>query len=123
MRPPDQSGIHAFQAFVMKVIAFNGSARKDGNTAILIKNVFQELEKEGIATEMIQLAGKPIHGCLACGKCFETKNRQCIQTNDDVNQYINKMIEADGIILASPVYFADITPEIKALMDRTGRDL
>ena len=107
----------------MKVIAFNGSARKDGNTAILIKNVFQELEKEGIATEMIQLAGKPIHGCLACGKCFETKNRQCIQTNDDVNLYINKMIEADGIILASPVYFADITPEIKALMDRTGRDL
>jgi len=104
----------------MKVIAFNGSARKDGNTAILIKAVFEELGKEGIAAELFQLAGKHIHGCIACGKCFEAKNKRCAVTNDVANECIEKMIEADGIILGSPTYFADLTPEIKALIDRSG---
>ena len=61
----------------MKVVAFNGSARKDGNTAILIREVFKELEKEGIKTELFQLAGKNIHGCLACYKCVAAKNKRC----------------------------------------------
>ena len=104
----------------MKVIAINGSARKDGNTAALIKHVFQELEKEGIQAEMVQLAGKPVHGCIVCRKCFENKNRRCAVTNDFVNECIQKMEEADGIILASPVYFANMTPELKALIDRSG---
>ncbi len=104
----------------MKVVAFNGSSRKDGNTAILIKSVFEELEKEGINTELIQLAGKNIHGCLACRKCFSAKNKKCAQTNDIVNDCIGKMAEADGIILGSPVYFSNLTPEIKALIDRSG---
>ena len=104
----------------MKVVAFNGSARKDGNTAILIKTVFRELEKTGIKTELVQLAGKPVHGCIACRKCFSAKNSKCAQTGDIVNDCIAKMAEADGIILGSPTYFANITPEIKALIDRAG---
>lgn len=104
----------------MKVIAFNGSARKDGNTAILIKHVFQELEKEGIETEMIQLAGKKIHGCIACYKCFENKDKHCSVKNDIVNECIEMMLDADGVILGSPTYVADITSEMKALIDRAG---
>ena len=104
----------------MKVIAFNGSARKDGNTAILIKEVFNELEADRIETEMIQLAGKKIRGCIACGKCFENKNQRCVVDNDFANECIKKMIEADGIILGSPTYFADVTTETKALIDRAG---
>jgi multimeric flavodoxin WrbA len=104
----------------MKVMAFNGSARKDGNTAILIGTVFNELEKEGIETELFQLAGKKIQGCIACFKCFKNKDRRCSVKKDVVNECIEKMVEADGIVLGSPTYFADISPELKALIDRTG---
>ena len=104
----------------MKVVAFSGSARKDGNTAILINNVLQELEKENIGTEMIQLAGKKIRGCLACMKCFENQDQRCSNKNDFLNECIEKMIEADGIILGSPTYFSNVSTEIKALIDRAG---
>jgi multimeric flavodoxin WrbA len=104
----------------MKVIAFNGSARKDGNTAILIRKVFKELEAEGISTEIVQLAGKTIRGCTACGQCKKNKNKRCSIDNDFANECIEKMLEADGIILASPTYFADVTAEMKALIDRAG---
>ena len=104
----------------MKVVAFNGSARKDGNTAILIKQVFSSLEKKGIQTEMVQLARKKIRGCIACYKCFSKKNNQCVVKSDAMNEYIEKMLKADGIILASPTYFADVSAEMKALIDRAG---
>jgi len=104
----------------MKVIGFNGSPRKDGNTTILINHVFRELEKEGIKTELVQLSEKEIHGCIACYKCFKNKDQRCAVKNDAANEYIEKMTEAQGIILGSPVYFIDITPEMKALIDRTG---
>ncbi len=104
----------------MKVVAFNGSARKNGNTAILIKNVFKELEKEGIDCEMIQLAGKKIHGCIACYKCFENKDNHCSMKNDYLNECIDKMDEVEGIILASPTYFSNVSTEMKALIDRAG---
>jgi multimeric flavodoxin WrbA len=104
----------------MKVVAFNGSARKDGNTAILVRTVFGELERAGIETELYQLAGKTIHGCKACYRCVENKDRRCAVKNDIVNDCIEKMLAADGIILASPTYFSDVTSEIKALMDRAG---
>jgi multimeric flavodoxin WrbA len=104
----------------MKVVAFNGSARKDGNTALITQQVLSELEKEGIDTELIQLAGTRIQGCTACSECFETHDKRCVVTSDSVNDYIAKMLEADGIILSSPTYFADITPELKALIDRAG---
>ena len=104
----------------MKVVAFNGSARKDGNTAILIREVFSELEGEGIETEMVQLAGKTIGGCTACGKCQKNLDKRCAIDNDFANECIEKMLEADGIILGSPTYFADVTAEMKALIDRAG---
>jgi multimeric flavodoxin WrbA len=104
----------------MKVVAFNGSARKDGNTALLLRQVCAELEKEGIETELIQLAGKKIHGCTACGKCFENKDGLCSVKNDSANEWIQKMREAEGMLLGSPTYFADVTTEMKALIDRSG---
>jgi multimeric flavodoxin WrbA len=104
----------------MKVVAFNGSARKDGNTAILVETLFGELKKEKIQTELVQLAGKKIHGCIACGKCFEKKDGLCAIKGDIANECIEKMVEADGIILSSPTYFADVSTEMKALIDRSG---
>jgi multimeric flavodoxin WrbA len=104
----------------MKVVAFNGSARKDGNTAILIRRVLKVLESEGIETELIQLSGEQIRGCTACGVCFKIKNKQCKIVNDNVNLYIEKMAEADGIILGSPTYFSMMSSEMKALIDRSG---
>ncbi|MGC9515361.1 flavodoxin family protein [Methanocrinis sp.] len=104
----------------MRVVAFNGSARKDGNTAILARRVAEELEREGIETEMVQLAGERIRGCTACRGCIEKKDLRCTVDDDIVNDCIEKMIEADGIILASPTYFADVSAEMKALIDRAG---
>jgi multimeric flavodoxin WrbA len=104
----------------MKVVAFNASARKDGNTATLINHVLGELQKEGIETELFQLAGKKIHGCLSCYKCFKNKDKQCSVKNDVVNECIEKMRDADGIILGSPTYFANVSTEMKALIDRAG---
>jgi len=104
----------------MKVVAFNGSARKDGNTAILIRKVFGELKAAGIETEMVQLAGKKIRGCTACGKCYQNKDKKCVVDDDILNECLEKMVAADGIILGSPTYFADVTTETKALIDRAG---
>lgn len=104
----------------MKVVAFNGSGRKDGNTAMLIQQAFKPLEANGIETEMVQLAGNSIRGCIACYKCVENQDQRCAITSDIINDCIAKMIEADGIILASPTYFADISAELKALIDRAG---
>jgi multimeric flavodoxin WrbA len=101
-----------------KVVAFNGSARKGGNTSILLKYVLKELENEGIETELIEMSGTKIHGCLACRECSKRKDHRCGQTSDMGNVYIEKMEQADGILLGSPTYVADISPEIKALMDR-----
>jgi multimeric flavodoxin WrbA len=104
----------------MKVVAFNGSARKDGNTAILINYAFEELKKEGIETELFQLGGKKIRGCLACYKCVEMKNGRCAVDDDVLNEAVEKMKASDGVILGSPVYFADLTAGIKALIERAG---
>jgi multimeric flavodoxin WrbA len=104
----------------VKVVAFNGSGRNNGNTALLIRRVLGVLEAEGIETELIQLAGEHIRGCNACRTCFSTKNNRCIIEDDNVNAYIQKMVEADGIVLGSPVYFSMMSPELKALIDRAG---
>ncbi|MDX8339085.1 flavodoxin family protein [Draconibacterium sp. IB214405] len=104
----------------MKVVAFNGSPRRNGNTSILIDEMFKIFQAEGIETEVVQIGNKPVHGCTACGKCREIQDRKCHIKNDLLNLCIEKMIEADGIILGTPVYFADVTTEIKALMDVAG---
>ncbi|MEN6442794.1 MAG: flavodoxin family protein [Methanoregula sp.] len=104
----------------LHVVAFNGSARKNGNTAILINYALQELEKEGITTELVQLSGNKIQGCTACMKCFENRNKRCVIEDDMINDCIRKMIAADGIVFGSPVYFSDVPAEMKALIDRAG---
>jgi multimeric flavodoxin WrbA len=104
----------------MKVVAFNGSARQDGNTAILLRRVLDELEREGIETELVHLAGHDLHGCTGCRKCAARKDRRCSRDDDMVNRCIEKMLAADGILLGSPTYFADVTTEMKALIDRCG---
>ncbi len=104
----------------LKVVAFNGSPRAEGNTAILINHVLKILQEEGIETEYIQLGGQLIHGCMACGTCAKLQNQECRIVNDNVNLYIKKMVEADGIIFGSPTYFSMMTPELKALIDRAG---
>jgi multimeric flavodoxin WrbA len=104
----------------MKVVAFNGSSRRDGNTAILLNVVLEALSNEGIETELIQLAGKAPQGCIACYKCSENKDQKCVVATDALNEYLRKMIEADGILLGSPVYFADASAGIKALIERCG---
>ncbi len=104
----------------MKVVAFNGSPRKEGNTYQSLQVVMGELQKEGIETEVIQLGGKSIHGCIACYKCFKNKDKECSIKDDGVNDYIKKMMEADGIIIGSPVYFSNVTSEVKAFIDRAG---
>ncbi len=104
----------------MKVVAFNGSARRGGNTAQLVQVVLQELQQAGVETELVELAGTHPHGCIACRRCWQRKDRRCAVTSDPVNEWIRKMEEADGILLASPTYFADVTTEMKALIDRAG---
>ncbi len=105
----------------MKVLGINGSSRSDGNTALLIDMVFKELRKEGIECEMVQLANETVQGCKACGICMIKKNGKCAIDDDIVNPLIKKISSSDGIILGSPVYFSNITPELKALIDRSGR--
>ena len=104
----------------MKVVAFNGSPRKEGNTFQSLQIVLAELQKEGIETELIQVGGKALHGCTACYGCYKNKDRECVIKKDDLNSYVAKMIEADGIIIGSPVYFSNVTSEVKAFMDRAG---
>ena len=104
----------------MKVVAFNGSPRKEGNTYQSLQVVLEELKKESIETEIVQVGGKTIHGCTACYKCFENKDKECSIKDDELNSYLEKMIETDGIIIGSPVYFSNVTSEVKAFMDRAG---
>jgi len=102
----------------MKVVAFNGSPRKEGNTYHAIKIVADELKKEGIDTEIIHVGNKSIRGCMACGQCVKNKNEKCVLPGDEVNEWIQKMKEADGIILGSPVYYSSIAGTMKAFLDR-----
>jgi len=103
----------------MRVVAFNGSPRQDGNTARLLGYVLQELKSEGMETELVHLRG-PIRGCIACFECHTRKDGRCVLEEDMTNDCISKMASADGIILGSPTYFADLTSEMKALIDRSG---
>ena len=104
----------------MKAVAINGSPRPGGNTEILLKKVLEPLEAAGWDTEVLRIGGKVVRGCMACMKCIEKRNGRCIIENDPINEYLEKMYAADAIILGSPTYFADVTSELKALIDRAG---
>lgn len=104
----------------MKIVAFNGSSRKNGNTAHLLNFALEEAAAAGIETELIELAGQPLKGCIGCFKCSKQKNGRCAMEDDAVNDYIAKMVAADGILLGSPTYFADVSASMKALIERCG---
>ena len=105
----------------MKVVAFNGSSRKNGNTAILLRRVLAELEAEGIETELVQLYDKGFRGCTGCLKCAEKQDSRCAGLPDDgLNECIEKMLAADGILIGSPTYYANCTATTQALMERAG---
>ena len=104
----------------MKVIAFNGSPRSGGNTEILLRRVLKPIEEAGVKTEFIQIGGTDITGCRACYICMKNKDRRCVNNSDKINEYVEKIVAADGIILGSPSYFADVTSEMKAFIDRVG---
>jgi multimeric flavodoxin WrbA len=104
----------------MKVLGINCSPRKGGNTELLIFEAFKALEKEGIKTEFFQLGGKDVNGCIACMKCRKKKDGFCHQKNEVINNCIGRMLKADAIIIGSPVYYADITADAKALIEVAG---
>ena len=104
----------------MKVVAFNGSPRKGGNTEFLLKTVLAELEAEGIETELVQIGGQVMRGCTGCCWCRKNGGERCVIDNDAFNSYLPKLREADAILLGSPTYFADVTSEMKAFIDRAG---
>jgi multimeric flavodoxin WrbA len=104
----------------MKVIALNGSPRKEGNTAKLLQEILDQLKPLNIETEIVHIGRQEVKGCIACGKCAELKNKKCAITSDKVNEWIELMADSDGILLGSPTYFADVTAEMKALIDRAG---
>ncbi len=104
----------------MKVLAINGSPKSNGNTITMLNAALKPLADAGVETEIVQLGGYAIRGCVACGRCRVNRNQKCVIETDCINDIIAKMIAADAIIIGSPVYFADITAETKALIDRAG---
>ncbi len=104
--------------YEMKVLGINGSSRKDGNTAIIIGKVFEELNKEDIEIELIQLADYDIQPCRGCFACKGRGN--CVFAKDGFAYIFSQMVEADGIILGSPVYSADVSARMKAFLERGG---
>lgn len=104
----------------MYAVAINGSPRKGGNTETLLHAVLAPLQDQGWETEYQRIGGQAVRGCLACYKCFENKDRKCVQTQDPVNDCLEKIYRADAVILGSPTYFADMSSEMKALVDRCG---
>ncbi|MFW2368609.1 MAG: flavodoxin family protein [Desulforhopalus sp.] len=104
----------------MYALAVNGSPRKGGNTETLLKEVLGELDKAGWETEMVKVGGTDIRGCLACGKCFENKDNRCSVKKDIFNDIFAKLLKADAMILGSPTYFAAVSADLKALVERAG---
>jgi len=106
---------------MLKAVAFNGSPRQGGNTELLLRAVLAELEKAGIATELVQVGGTALRGCTACMRCREPMDApRCAIAADAMNSHLEKALAADILLIGSPTYFADVTAEAKALIDRIG---
>jgi multimeric flavodoxin WrbA len=104
----------------MKILAINGSPRNGGNTEIILKEVLKPLEEAGWETEVIRIGGRVMRGCTACRKCFDNADKRCIIKTDNFNVIIPKVFEADALLLGSPTFYADVSSEMKAFIDRTG---
>lgn len=104
----------------MYAIAVNGSPRKGGNTEILLQEVLGELDRAGWDTELVKVGGTAIRGCIACHKCFENKDNECSMKKDKFNEIFARMLKAEAMILGSPTYFAAVSADLKALLERAG---
>ncbi|MBY8986704.1 MAG: flavodoxin family protein [Candidatus Lokiarchaeota archaeon] len=104
----------------MKVVVFNGSPRDDGNTRFCLDIVMDELKGAGVDVEYVWMGMDKIQGCISCYRCAQNRDKQCAVKTDKLNEYLAKMLDADGIILGSPTYFADTTARMKALIERAG---
>jgi len=104
----------------MYALALNGSPRKGGNTEVMLKTTLEPLRASGWETELVQIGGRNMRGCIACMQCWEKKNDRCVVDNDAFNEVFEKMLAADAIIIGSPTYFADVSAETKAVLDRSG---
>ncbi|MFP4049361.1 MAG: flavodoxin family protein [Desulfovermiculus sp.] len=104
----------------MYALAINGSPRKNGNTHTLLQEVLRPIESAGWDTELVQVGGQNIRGCIACYKCFENKDKRCSVDTDQFNEVMEKMVRADALIMGSPTYFTDVSAELKAVLDRSG---
>lgn len=102
----------------MKVVAVNGSPKVSGNTYHAMKIITDELEKNGIETEIIHVGNSMVRGCMACGQCGKNRDEKCVIPGDDVNEWIQKIKEADGLILGSPVHYSSIGASMKSFLDR-----
>ncbi len=102
----------------MNVIAINGSPNPHGNTATALNTVCAALEKHGIATERVEIGKNALHGCIGCGRCWDTQDRRCVFNDDLLNAVIDKMLDADGLLVGSPTYYAGINGALKCLLDR-----
>lgn len=104
----------------MKTIAFNGSPRPEGNTNILLKTTLKVIEEAGIETELVQIGEVPLSGCTACGNCIQAKDGKCSIDTDPMNEWIQKIVDADAVLIGSPTYFSDLTANTKAFIERAG---
>ncbi|MFW9772695.1 MAG: flavodoxin family protein [Candidatus Heimdallarchaeota archaeon] len=104
----------------MKVVLFNGSPRKEGNTYHCLSILMETLEEEGIECDYVWIGMEKLQGCTACLKCIDNNDQKCVLPGDKMNDYIQKMLEADGIIIGSPTYFSNMTTSTKALIERAG---
>lgn len=104
----------------IKVVLFNGSPREKGNTYHCLRMVMNELEQEQIKCELIWIGMERLSQCRECYLCNENQNKKCSIEDDKMNEYIAKMLDADGIIIGSPTFFSNVTAPIKALIDRAG---
>lgn len=102
----------------MNVIAINGSPKTNGNTAYALDLVCESLKSHGIETDRIEIGKKAIHGCIGCGYCGEKQNRRCVFNDDILNENMDKLLDADGILVGSPVYYAGVNGALKAFLDR-----
>jgi multimeric flavodoxin WrbA len=104
----------------MKVLGISGSPRAGGNTDILVNTALEVLAAEGIQTEFLSLADRPVKPCVACRGCFASDTIRCVQNDPAFDGILDKFAAADGVLIGSPVYFGSATPQTMAVLDRVG---
>ncbi len=102
----------------MKILALNGSPKKNGNTHAVLELIEKEALSQDVEIEIINIGDKNIHGCIACEYCKRSEEKKCVFKEDILNEVVEKMADADGIIIGSPVYYAGINGTLKSFLDR-----